>query len=464
MSKVTPPSTDVPDAADDAGDLPVGAMVGEYRVEKRIGSGGMGIVFAAAHPVIGKRVAIKVLRADVCDDAVAVQRFIDEARVVNQIEHPNIVDIFAFGQIADGRHYFVMEWLRGESLRDRIERKSLTLAQTVDVLLPLVRALAAAHELGIVHRDLKPDNVFIVEGRDAHVIKLLDFGVAKLSKPDLSTRRVGHTATGTIVGTPQYLSPEQAKGTPVDHRADIYALGAIAFEALTGRPPFIANTVMEVVAMHLMEKPVRPSTYAPGVPFQLDELVLAALAKDPAERPTLAEWRDVLEGLAAQLPPSAMMTPIPRPRTPLPFPIQQTSPNVTPVPHAATRRRVPRGLVSALVALPAIAAGIVVFTLVRGSQTPAATPTPTPPTIAPEPVGSAVVAMPPPPPIASTTPVAPIADTGSAAGSAAAVAPAPVHHHHHGHGSAEPAAAPETPSQRELLPPGSIPRSGSAAP
>ncbi len=491
MSRVKPPKSkqgvsDTLDAVrdDDEGDLPAGTMVGEYRVEKRIGSGGMGMVFAATHPVIGKRVAIKVLKADVCNDVVAVERFIDEARVVNQIEHPNIVDIFAFGQLPDGRHYFVMEWLRGESLRARIERAAMPIARAVEILLPLVRALSAAHEHGIVHRDLKPDNVYIVEARGETVVKLLDFGVAKLNKADLRTKRVGHTATGTIVGTPQYLSPEQAKGSLVDQRADIYALGAIAFETLTGNPPFVAASVMEVVAMHLMEKPSRPSTVVPAVPFELDELVVASLAKDPDERPRLTEWRDVLERVAAQCEvngepriartltatdpaglPFGAETPLPRlattpwPRdTPLPEP---------PVPVVA-RRRVPRWAVVALVALPTIAIGIAMLTL---TSTPSVETRPeqlivSTPRVEPV-LGSAstaaVVIPRPEPPETPEPPTVPLAQGPT---------PHPVAHHHHAHGNAPskesstppPASPSATDTDDDLLAPGSIPRGSATTP
>src|SRR3954471_5448371 len=163
-------------------DLAVGEMVGEYRVEGELGRGGMGRVYAATHPVIAKRAAIKVLHPELSVNTEAVERFIQEARSVNQIGHPNIVDIFAFGTLPDGRSYFVMEWLRGESLHTRIERERLPIAEALVMLETITVALEAAHEKGIVHRDLKPDNVFLVEVKgDRPQVKLLDFGIAKLS-------------------------------------------------------------------------------------------------------------------------------------------------------------------------------------------------------------------------------------------------------------------------------------------
>jgi eukaryotic-like serine/threonine-protein kinase len=275
--------------------LTPGMTLGEYRIDKMIGHGGMGVVFAAVHPLIGKRAAIKILKKELCTDAGTLERFIDEARVVNEIGHPNIVDVFAFGEMPDGRSYFVMELLAGETLRARVQRAPLLLDEVVAIMRPLARALTAAHGKGVVHRDLKPDNIFLVTGsEDRPTVKLLDFGVAKLARSD---HRLEKTATGAMVGTPQYIAPEQAKGYAIDHRADIYSLGGILFEMITQRPPFVADNAMEVVAKHLMEPPVRPSTLVAGVPEELDTIVVRMLAKDPAARPTLTELVAVLDRL-----------------------------------------------------------------------------------------------------------------------------------------------------------------------
>ncbi len=272
--------------------LDPGTMVGEFRVEARIGAGAMGVVFAAIHPLIGKRAAIKVLRQELCADPFSIERFIDEARVVNQIGHPNIVDVFAFGQLVDGRHYFVMEWLKGESLRTRIARAGMSRAEVCGIARPLARALMAAHAKGVVHRDLKPDNVFLVDVDGEATVKLLDFGIAKLAHTE---HRMEQTASGAIVGTPLYIAPEQAKGLVIDHRVDVYALGCMLFEMLTGRVPFVANSALEVVALHLMEAPPRASALVPDLPRELDELVVAMMAKDPAARPALATVCEVVE-------------------------------------------------------------------------------------------------------------------------------------------------------------------------
>jgi eukaryotic-like serine/threonine-protein kinase len=274
-------------------DIAPGTKLGEYQIEAKIGQGGMGVVFSAVHPLIGKRAAIKILKRELCADPFQVERFVDEARVVNQIGHPNIVDVFAFGEMPDGRSYFVMEWLKGETLRARIARGPIEVAETCRVVRLLARALQAAHEKGVIHRDLKPDNVILVEQRDeAPSVKLLDFGIAKLARSD---HRVEKTATGAIVGTPQYIAPEQAKGYTIDARADIYALGGILFELFTGRPPFVADNAMEMVAKHLMETPVRVSTLAPSISPELDELVFDMLAKTPDGRPSLEKIIGVLE-------------------------------------------------------------------------------------------------------------------------------------------------------------------------
>ncbi|MEO7093239.1 MAG: protein kinase [Polyangiales bacterium] len=311
-------------------DLAPGTKLGEYRIEAKIGQGGMGVVFSAVHPLIGKRAAIKILKKELCADPFTVERFVDEARVVNQIGHPNIVDVFAFGEMPDGRSYFVMEWLKGETLRDRIARGSMEVGETCRVVRLLARALQAAHEKGIIHRDLKPDNVFLVAQRDeAPSVKLLDFGIAKLAHSD---HRVEKTATGAIVGTPQYIAPEQAKGYAIDARADIYALGGILFELFTGRPPFVADNAMEMVAKHLMEPPVRVSTLDPSITPELDDLVLDMLAKSPDGRPSMEKVIDVLErsrDSAAVISRARAMTPAPAPGdASQPFPRLDSEPSV----------------------------------------------------------------------------------------------------------------------------------------
>ncbi|MCE9579308.1 MAG: protein kinase [Deltaproteobacteria bacterium] len=272
-----------------------GDIIGDYRIERLLGRGGMGFVYGAVNTMIGKRAAIKVLARHVADHDM-VERFITEARAVNQIGHPNIVDIFAFGTTDRGDKYMVMEWLRGESLADRMERP-LAQAEICDHLLTIVSALEAAHAAGIVHRDLKPENVFLHDPGTGPVVKLLDFGIAKLLAPD--DGRLGRTRTGFLMGTPAYMSPEQARGKDVDHRSDIYSLGVIAFELFTGSPPFLHDTPMDLVVAHMHEPPRVPSMVRPGVSPAIDSVVLSMLEKHAAARPPLGQVAAALRAIRA---------------------------------------------------------------------------------------------------------------------------------------------------------------------
>ena len=294
------------------GDLEPGTMVGEYRVEWKLGEGGMAQVFAATHPVIGKKAAIKVISPTLCTDADCVERFVAEARAANEIGHPNIVDVFAFGQLPDGRRYFVMEWLQGEPLSHRIDRAPLRVGEACSILEQICDALEAAHEKGIVHRDLKPDNVFLVPVRGrGDVAKLLDFGIAKLIGRKDGTVR-WKTEPDFVMGTPEYLSPEQGRGRGVDHRTDIYALGVIAYEMVTGRVPFIAASAIDVIHMQMHDAP--PRMRRSGVPRALERLIRQMLAKKPDDRPTLAQVRWVLREIRSRTS-SELLLPRRAPRT-----------------------------------------------------------------------------------------------------------------------------------------------------
>ena len=193
------------------GDLSPGYVVGEYRVERVIGRGGMGVVYSGVQPVIEKRVAIKVLNSELSSDPGLVRRFLDEARAVNRIRHPNIIDIFSFGQLADSRQYFVMEYLEGHTLADRLQSADLPIEQLPPLLAQICDALDAAHGEHIVHRDLKPENIWIVDSRRGRMFaKLLDFGIAKL----LATGEQTTTQAGGLMGTPQSCPPSNAMAAP----------------------------------------------------------------------------------------------------------------------------------------------------------------------------------------------------------------------------------------------------------
>ena len=277
-------------------ELPPGTVVGDtYEVDARIGAGAMGEVYAARHVKLGKRVAVKVIGRRLSEDDAAIERFAMEARTLAQVQHPAIVAVDHVGELADGRAYFVMEFLRGESLFERLQRGRMPLPEALRVLDQMARGLEAAHGEGVIHRDLKPENTFLVHlPGEPPAVKLVDFGLAKLRHADADFR-AERTQSGVAVGTPMYMSPEQARGPDVDHRTDIYALGVVAYELVLGQTPFPhARTAPELFAAHLHEAPPLPRSIWPEIPPPLDLALFAMLAKDPAHRPTLAQVRAVI--------------------------------------------------------------------------------------------------------------------------------------------------------------------------
>jgi len=283
---------------DDA--LEIGAMVGEYRIERKLGSGTFGDVYAGEHPLIGKHVAVKVLNRRFASDPETISRFVSEARAVNRIRHRNIIDIFSFNVLAGGRHYFVMERLEGRTLAEVLaQERRFPVAVALRIAQGVASALDAAHEAGITHRDLKPENVFLATERDGtYFPKLLDFGIAKLADDDVAHR----TGTGVVLGTPRYMAPEQARGKRVDHRADIYALGVMLHEMLTGEPPFHGDSAVAILLEHDASPPPPMSSVAPDLPPALDAPVLAMLEKRAKDRPPSAgEAVAALEARAAEL-------------------------------------------------------------------------------------------------------------------------------------------------------------------
>ncbi|MEJ7732073.1 MAG: serine/threonine-protein kinase [Polyangiaceae bacterium] len=277
----------LPDEAFSAADsdLQAGAVVGEYRVEAKLGEGGFGSVYRAVHPLIGKTAAIKVLNRQYSSNPQMVSRFIAEARAVNQIRHRSIVDIFAFGSLDDGRQYYVMELLEGMTFDRYIRQQGrLSPEAAIPILRALGRALDAAHAAGIAHRDLKPENIILTVDEDGGVSpKLLDFGIAKLMVDSGMTHK---TRTGTPIGTPQYMSPEQCRGKNVDHRTDVYSFGVLVYEALTGQLPFDGDDVMELMVKHTTAIAPAASTVHAGLPPALDAPLAHMLEKDPARRPS----------------------------------------------------------------------------------------------------------------------------------------------------------------------------------
>ncbi|HEY2404697.1 MAG TPA: serine/threonine-protein kinase, partial [Polyangiaceae bacterium] len=264
---------------------------GRYRVLKQLGEGGMGQVYLAEHIAIEKRVALKVLRPEYASKGDIVTRFQQEAISASRIKHPNVLDVFDFGQLDNGCFYLAMEFLEGNDLADEISRrKVLNPATGIRIALQICRALAAAHTNGVVHRDMKPENVFLQRTGDGEeIVKIVDFGIALLrSKDDVPTqskpRRL--TRTGMIFGTPEYMAPEQAGGKHADLRADVYAVAIILYEMFTGAVPFTGETFLGVLAKHLNERPPPMAVVFPSLAIspQFQAVIMKGLEKDPATR------------------------------------------------------------------------------------------------------------------------------------------------------------------------------------
>jgi serine/threonine protein kinase len=261
-----------------------GTFAGSYVLKRELASGGGGTVYEAQHRLLGRRAAVKVLRRELAGSPQMVARFLREALAVNMIKHPNIVDIYEFGELPDGRPFYVMELLEGTDLRSVLQDQGrLAPAEVMEYLEPVCSALEAAHARGIVHRDLKASNIFVSAPANnengtpiKRVVKLLDFGIAKLLHPDAA--EAGLTMVGTRLGTSYTMAPEQIRGDSIDERADIYALGVVLYHLLTGQYPFRAETMADIERQHLEAPPPRPSHIAPLSPA-LDAVVLRSMEK-----------------------------------------------------------------------------------------------------------------------------------------------------------------------------------------
>jgi serine/threonine protein kinase len=276
----------------------IGRKLQEYVIEQKLGTGGMGVVYRATHQMIGKAVAIKVLRSDVSADPRDMERLLDEARIISGIKHRGIINIFGAGTLEDGRNYLIMELLEGESLEQRMQTDGkIGAGDAVVILEQVLSALTAAHEAGVVHRDLKPANVFLVKEGSLFYSKLLDFGLARRNQQNVTR----------IAGTPDYISPEHARGRPAGPPADLYAFGVLCFHMLTGRLPFIGNTPMEVMEQHVHSPPPVPHELNKEIPKALSELILKLLAKEPGERPDAVQVKADLRAATKQMRNAATM-------------------------------------------------------------------------------------------------------------------------------------------------------------
>src|SRR5512137_1347777 len=261
-----------------------GRVLGDrYRIISRLGQGGMGSIYLAEHVTLGKRMAVKVLRPEYSRDEELLDRFQHEARAASQIGQENIVEVFDFGHTPEGEAYFVMEALDGESLAKILHRDGpMTVGRALPIFLQICRALGAAHQRGIVHRDLKPENVFILRRTDGtDFVKVLDFGIAK-GPGSPEAKRV--TRAGSIIGTPEYMSPEQASATAIDRRSDVYAFGVLAYETLTGQLPFDGDTPLATLMKHQSDTPIPPRRIRPELRPEVERIVLRALGKRPEDR------------------------------------------------------------------------------------------------------------------------------------------------------------------------------------
>jgi eukaryotic-like serine/threonine-protein kinase len=388
----------------------IGETFGNYRVTELIGEGGMGVVYLAEHPGIGRRAAVKILRPGLTDNPELARRFFNEARAANAIRHPSIVEVFDCGTLPSGTSYIVVELLEGENLASRLRSQGrLSVGDARRIAAQTASALAAAHAAGIVHRDLKPDNLFLVpDDRDAaqEMVKVLDFGIAKLGQQGSNVNSV-KTRTGSVMGTPAYMSPEQCRGTrEIDHRTDIYALGVILFEMLCGRPPFVSEGFGEMVHMHISQPPPTPRTINPEIPEELDRVILWCLAKEPDERlQTMADVHAALTGRPT--PPARPTAKTARPKTPEPTtPTTFTQAGAGAI--ATDVMGASRGRKASAVVLGVLAIGGVALWLTRGSWQS-------------RPADTVTVKPAPARPVAPTTTAPPIAPAKAAAKVTAAI-------------------------------------------
>jgi len=478
-AKLPKSMTTVPETQPTPGADPlVGMVLDRYRVLEKIGEGGMGAVYAVEHVMLQKRMAMKLLRAELSSNKDLVTRFQNEAVAAGRIGQENIVAVTDFGRTPDGLVYFVMEELHGKSLAEVIRAEGgLSMARTMGIAAQVCRALQAAHQAGIVHRDLKPENIILaVREGVVDFVKVLDFGIAKTTEQQPTGTRL--TQVGMIVGTPEYMSPEQASGKHVDPRSDVYSLGVVLFEMLTGRLPFNGDNVLHILMKHQTEKPPTLAEARPGTKFSaaVELMIFKALSKRPEDRQqSMAECLGDLQRFADQLrmtqpelmlPPMSGMTPtdpISAARFPSNPPWVQpdwASPTtVTPAAVAPPEDPVGAGIEAAslrpkrwglwlVLALVLLAGGGLGALALRGNSPAERMPAPTP---TPLPVAKTEAPLLPPPAALPEPPAPPASDAPQPA-TAAAPRPVPAtsgHTRRETANRAGPPSKPAAPSQSE---------------
>ncbi len=348
-------------------------LEGQFHILQKIGSGGMGAVYKASQPEMNRKVAVKILHPKLSNRKDLVSRFKREARAMSHLSHPNTVKVFLFGELEDGSLYIVMEFLEGKNLHQTVRKGGpLPWERALPILVQVCGALEEAHQAGIVHRDLKPENIFLSnQGGIEDYPKVLDFGLAKVTEREMRPGSVILTQEGMVFGTPEFMSPEQAQGRPIDGRSDIYSLAVILYETLTGKLPFEAKSPMEYIQHHVSTPPIPIDQRLPGLNFPagLSDTIATALAKKPDERfQSAAEFARTLQrfvpnaiALADVLPHASAtaLQPI-APSNPTP-PTQQGTPQVPPIAASVPppERKAPSWGVMLAVASAALLVGIV---------------------------------------------------------------------------------------------------------
>ena len=387
------------DGESDEPDLSGQTIAGRYRVIRRLGEGGMGVVYQAVDERLDKSVALKVLKEDFSKRQDVVARFTQEAKSAARIKHENVLDVTDYGKTETGSYYIAMELLVGTDLADVLQKgEPMTVERATDIAVQICRALSAAHGLGVVHRDMKPENVFLLKSNDGReVVKIVDFGIAQMTdSAGENTRKL--TRTGMIFGTPEYMSPEQASGKQIDHRVDVYATGVILYEMFAGRVPFVGDSFMGVLTQHMFEPPPAITELNPNadVTAEFTAVIFKALAKDPNQRyASMAEFSEDLIRVRQGVRPTAPVgdyvigsplrgpTPAPLLNTPTPNPAQGTAPWPTSVGAAGSmegEQPRKRSLAPAIAVALLLVVGAIALAFSLGSKSNPAPVTPAPAT------------------------------------------------------------------------------------